>query len=970
MIAKPPPADVRGNDWRTLAVEPVDAFRPTLAATIVIPYYEAPEALELTLAGLERQTYPRDLFEVVIVDDGSRPPLETPSETPLSLRVMHQEDRGFGAARARNKGARAASGDILLFLDCDMVPEAGWLATHARWHHAASDVLTLGFRTHLDLADIGAEAVRGHAGSLADLFAGRPTEAPQWIEDRMARTDSLTSDDELIFRVVTSGNLGVSAAFFHTVGGFDESFNQWGAEDIEFGYRAYVRGAVLVPDRGALCWHQGPGARISDEERLSLAQIEGKLEHLIPHGRPSGATAGRSFTVPRFAVTVTSGREDQSEILDTVQQVLASRVRDLVVWVEEESDGCLGWLRGRLEPDTRVCFGPPGGAAPAFGATRFHITVPAGATVGPFMVGRLHNRLGSADSAYGLLASGHRVTITRSRALHRALRCRVPVDDIGTVIDVGGRDIDGDKPAPEPEPQPAPPPRLARIRTGLATLYRYARSVGARTVRVRTPSDAWELFRWLAAAVRKRVSAPSEPPPPAGTPRSLMARYPLGAELVAVGPIASAVFAASARVGTPSSDRHIDLLIVDTPDARRALNGTSGDARTVPAVAVLSELHPRLAVPAFDPEVTNPVDWSPDHEQAAAALDTRWQPTTAEVPAPELIRELRRLHHVTDSGAGSLDATGRAGALAALAAAGVLVHITDDDPALEERLGTELYGIMARDDVARAGSHRREQISVAIRRLALRDHSMRARARQLLEIHGFGAPPPEVSVLLATRRPDLLAGALKAVRAQTYPRIELVLALHGDGFGADSEIAALTSTIDCETRVVRVDADRPLGAVLNAAVTASSGTLLTKFDDDDYYAPDHLWDLVLAREYSKATLVAKAAEYVYLSQRDQTVRVDKMRERYVPHPVVSGGVLLISRQDLETAGGWRRVPRSVDISLARDVAQVGGNIYWTHGAGYLRVRHGDEHTWTIDDSFFLGRSNDMRPGRDFAFAGF
>ena len=171
-------------------------------------------------------------------------------------------------------------------------------------------------------------------------------------------------------------------------------------------------------------------------------------------------------------------------------------------------------------------------------------------------------------------------------------------------------------------------------------------------------------------------------------------------------------------------------------------------------------------------------------------------------------------------------------------------------------------------------------------------------------------------------------------------------------------------------RIVRVEADKRLGEVLNAAVSASSGTLLTKFDDDDYYSADHIWDLVLAREYSGATLVAKAAEYVYLSQRDSTVRVDKMRERFVPHPVVSGGVLLISSHDLDAAGGWRRVPRSVDICLARDVVQVGGNIYWTHGAGYLRVRHGDEHTWTIDDNFFLGRSNDMRQGRDFEFAGF
>ena len=155
-----PPARVRGNNWRDLAVAPPDCFEPQLPVSVVISYYEAPEALELTLAALEGQTYPRELFEVVVVDDGSRAPLVPPDGSPLNVRVLHQEDRGFGLARARNTGARAANGDILVFLDCDMLPEAGWLAEHARWHHAANDALTLGFRAHVEVDGIDADAVR------------------------------------------------------------------------------------------------------------------------------------------------------------------------------------------------------------------------------------------------------------------------------------------------------------------------------------------------------------------------------------------------------------------------------------------------------------------------------------------------------------------------------------------------------------------------------------------------------------------------------------------------------------------------------------------------------------------------------------------------------------------------------------------------------------------------------------------
>ena len=657
-----------------------------------------------------------------------------------------------------------------------------------------------------------------------------------------------------------------------------------------------------------------------------------------------------------------------------MQQVLASKVSDLAVWVEEHPDSKLDWLHSHLDPDHRVSFGPPGGAATEFPGTRFHITIPAGAPVASFMVGRLRRQLGASAAGRARLKSGHRVTITRSWALQRALRRGVRVEDVGEVVDIDGWTLEAD-------PQPAPHSggatgQRSRVEAAAAAggkLVRYARAVLGRAARVRSPKDAWRLLTWLVGAARRRATTRRAMQAPPGIDRTRLARYPLGAEIAAAGDRAAAVFAASARVGAPTGDRHIDLLLVDKHEASQVLE-TAATGAPGPAVAVLSELHPRLAVPAFDPTAINPVDWKPEHEQASATLQSVWQPPSS-APAflhldKDLINDLRRPHHIEDSGAGLGDAAHRAGTLAALAAAGVLVRLSRSDPALVECLGAELHDLMSGDAVAGADVGEREHLSIAMRRLALRDHSLRARGRQILHRRGIEAPPPEVSVLLATRRPELLDTALDAVRAQNYPRLELVVALHGDGFGSDAAVRDAAASLDCEMRIVRVEADKRLGEVLNAAVSASSGTLLTKFDDDDYYSADHIWDLVLAREYSGATLVAKAAEYVYLSQRDSTVRVDKMRERFVPHPVVSGGVLLISSHDLDAAGGWRRVPRSVDICLARDVVQVGGNIYWTHGAGYLRVRHGDEHTWTIDDNFFLGRSNDMRQGRDFEFAGF
>ena len=990
-MTAPPPAGVRGNDWRSLPIAPVEFFEPDIVVTVVIPYFEAPEALALTLAGLEGQTYPRELFEVVVVDDGSDPPLELDQPTPLHVRVIHQEDLGFGAARARNNGARAATGDILVFLDCDMVPEAGWLAAHARWHHAAGDLVTLGFRRHVDFEGIDPGAVRGRPGSLEELLAERPVQHPEWIERRMASTNDLTDDSDDIFRVVTSGNFGISAAFFAAAGMFDESFTQWGAEDTELGWRAYALGAVLVPERGALCWHQGPGAVLTESETVSLEQQRDKVSHLIPDRRLRSAAPGRSFTVPQIVVTVDPGHAEPEVILATVEQVLASDVHDLFVWVEERPAERFERLHRLLDPDPRVEVGAAGGAAGAHRAAAFFVTVPAGAEVTTKMIGRLRQQLGEAASGQSDLASGHRVTITRAWALHRARRGNLAISDVGDVVEL---DVDSLRVIREPQPQSRLAARLqGPVKTLLRVwtrLRRHLATVFGTALRIRSPKDAgrfvamivravwWRVYnvRWKLRRVRKRLKiwlglqARSR----RYVPR--LARYPLGAEITASGRVASAVLAASARVASPRGDHHVDIVLVDSPAAARSV--ASGPApHSRPAVAVLDELSPRLSVQAFDAEAVNPIGWSAAHEPESATLRSQLLSAGRGVFSHRIggdaLDELRALHHLEDRATFHRSARQRAAALAALAGAGVLVSVADPDADLKECLGEQLHDLLAGPAVARASTHERELLSIAMRRCALRDHSLRSRARQILGATGLDAPGPEVSILAPTRRPERLGEVIDTVRSQTYPRLELVLALHGDGFGGDAEIAALTATLQHPVQVVRVDADKPLGAVLNAAVEASSGTLLTKMDDDDYYASEHVWDLVLAHEYSRAELVGKSAEYVYLERLDKTVRDthrQKFSERFIPFVGVSGGVLIIARHDLVAAGGWRRVPRRVDIALAQDVTAVGGKIYWTHGAGYLRVRHGDEHTWTVDDSHFLGRASEVRDGLDLSYAGF
>ncbi len=998
MKAEIPPANVQGNIWTSLKVPEVDEFIPSSPVSVVITYFEAPEALNFTIAALERQTFPADLTEVIVVDDGSAIPLQDPKNHRLNLRVVHQEDLGFGLARARNTGVKASSHDIVIFLDCDMLPEQDWLMAHARWHHIASDILTLGFRAHVNVDDIEPTAIRERSGSLAELFSDRPSTRPRWIENHMSRTNDLTSDDDDIFRVVTGGNLGISKQFFRAVGGYDESFTQWGAEDTEFGYRAYTRGGVLVPERSAMCWHQGEGATPSESESQSLELQRAKISQLIAHRGFRTSAAGRSFMTPQYVVTVGPAEASPDAKLSTVEQVLANSIHDLVVWIEEAAD--LNAIQSReherirrlLAGDPRVSFGASGGAIDAFPGAAFHVFIPSNVGVGINAIRSLRHQLDTAPAASINIKNPFvSVSIFRAWVLHRASRRGCDVTHVERITQLEHDRLDVTlgstvlKISSDVHQAKSLQVLLRRTRRYRHRLSRYARrsrsivmAIKRELFSIRSLSDVRYFLSWSYRSVRivagmspdeiniDRKSARRRNGFTRGRlgkiPRDRrLAQYRLGPEIATVGNIAEAIFRSAARVTDAANERtQVTLTDATNTDTETGRQKAQSNGLTI-SVSDLSRL---TTTPAFDVLQFNPRRWSAESVSKPTALP-------AASRCEDLIRKLKRLrtaHHLIDSPSNHNDSRSRAALLAAVTATGAVVYADDQDSELEELLGSEMFSLITNDRIRTANRHQRERFSIAMRRCSLRDHTLRARSRQIFESTSLYVPPlPTVSILLATRRPHRLRDILAAIESQTYPELELVLAAHGDGFPG-SHVDELVDTIECPARVVRVDAREPLGVVLNAAAEAATGSLLAKFDDDDYYGPEHIWDLVLAQEYSQEWLVGKAAEYVYLASSDQTIhRFPFGAERRSKS--IAGGAMLVTRHALDAVAGWRQVPSRVDQSLIADVIACGGAAYRTHGQGYMLTRHHEAHTWSVPDSYFLKQAAETREGCDLDFAG-
>lgn len=121
--------------------------------SVIIPTYRKPERLEMTLEGLSMQDYPRDMYEVIVVNDACDPVTDTVVRRQNHINICCVQGEGRGPACAKNKGIPKAKGDILLFLDDDVLCPAGFLSAHALFYQGASadNTVVTGKRKHLYL---------------------------------------------------------------------------------------------------------------------------------------------------------------------------------------------------------------------------------------------------------------------------------------------------------------------------------------------------------------------------------------------------------------------------------------------------------------------------------------------------------------------------------------------------------------------------------------------------------------------------------------------------------------------------------------------------------------------------------------------------------------------------------------------------------------------------------------------------
>lgn len=210
-----------------------------MKTSVIISTYNGAHKILNVLRCLEQQTCPPG--EVIVVIDGSTDHTKTVlREHNFSLngfRVVEQENQG--RAGVRNRGAKEATGKLLLFLDDDMRPLPNWIEEHVWFHQKyPGGIVTGGLKEEVKPDSPGIIRYKSY---LSD----------KWTSQLRNHSTGVPLQADQIF--VTAANCSVTSRTFFEVGGFDNRLRD--AEDYDFAYRAFLKSIPLYFHHPAFAWH-------------------------------------------------------------------------------------------------------------------------------------------------------------------------------------------------------------------------------------------------------------------------------------------------------------------------------------------------------------------------------------------------------------------------------------------------------------------------------------------------------------------------------------------------------------------------------------------------------------------------------------------------------------------------------------------------------------------------------------------
>lgn len=250
--------------------------------SVIVPAFRNAEGLARCVQALKTQSYPRQRYEVVIVDNDAATPLDALAHLEDDVVRVVREPRP-GSYAARNRGVAEAKGDVLAFTDSDCAPAATWIeeGTRALRGDGADGV---GGGVVGGAVEVAARGPRPTALELSEVAFGFPQRA--YVEEH---------------GFAVTANLFVDRATFERVGAFDPALLSGG--DLAWGRRATALGfppryaeAAVVHHSTSPSWSHATRRMlrgVGGEMDRGTTPLRGILDELRLKGRVKAVRAAR-----------------------------------------------------------------------------------------------------------------------------------------------------------------------------------------------------------------------------------------------------------------------------------------------------------------------------------------------------------------------------------------------------------------------------------------------------------------------------------------------------------------------------------------------------------------------------------------------------------------------------------------------------------------------------------------------------
>ncbi len=243
-------------------------------ASVIINTKDRFSRLYIVLKALEGQV--DESLEVIVVFDGcSQETLGNLNNIKVSYPVKDIVlEKNLGRAAARNIGAKAATGNVIIFIDDDRIPGPDFVRKHILAHRRKC--IVLGNRRDILLNEEEIGAIVSSTHKLTEFLQNLDSKANRALDshETFFRRVLFFRSNPLIWLLFYTGNVSMDREDLVKVGFFDENFQGWGYEDLEIGYRLYKEGILFFKDKQITNYHLAHEISINEMHNEALRNLK------------------------------------------------------------------------------------------------------------------------------------------------------------------------------------------------------------------------------------------------------------------------------------------------------------------------------------------------------------------------------------------------------------------------------------------------------------------------------------------------------------------------------------------------------------------------------------------------------------------------------------------------------------------------------------------------------------------------